>query len=105
MTNKHTPLKDANVDLWNMVFCMAGGCAPLAGPVKTNEFGYYEIEGGNIPDSTNVRAYKDGMYGVCGNDGKPACPGGLCSTGDTIRFPAAEIRPIPLMVTTPNSCK
>ncbi len=105
LTGQHKPFAGVNVDLWSMPLCMIGACDPLVGPLKTNQFGYYELSGSAIPDSTNVRAYIDGFYGVCGNDNKPSCIGGKCSTGDTIQYSkGAELRPIPLMKITETSC-
>jgi hypothetical protein len=100
------PMKDVNVDLWNMPLCMVGICNSLVGPVKTNEFGYFEMVGKGIPESTSVRAWLDGFYGVCGQDNKPSCIGGKCSTGDTlVDSNKWEIRPIQLMKITATSCR
>ena len=99
------PLKDVNVDLFFFPGCLVGMCNSLLGPVKTNEFGYFEMVGKGIPESTSVRAWKDGMYGVCGYDNKPACTNGKCSTGDTLVDSRKwEIRPIQLMKLTQTSC-
>jgi hypothetical protein len=106
VSGKYKPLKDAKVDIWHMALCMVGICNPLAGPVLTNEFGYYEIyANGAIPIGANVRAWKDGFYGVCGSDNQPSCIGGKCSTGDTYKHDTNQIRPIPLKLIKPESCK
>jgi hypothetical protein len=105
LTGISKPMKDVNVDLWNMPLCMVGVCNSLLGPVKTNEFGYFEMVGNGIPESTNVRAWTDGYYGVCGSNNKPSCIGGKCSTGDTlVDSNKWEIRPIQLMKITATSC-
>lgn len=105
VTGISKPKKDVNVDLWSMPLCLVGACNSLVGPVKTNEFGYFELIGRNIPESTSVRAWTDGFYGVCGNDNKPSCINGRCSTGDTLVDSRKwEIRPIQLMKITETSC-
>lgn len=107
VTGSSKPLKDVNVDLFNFALCLGGGvCNPLLGPVKTNEFGYFEMAGNGIPESTSVRAWTDGFYGVCGQDNKPTCINGRCSAGDTLVDSRKwEIRPIQLMKITPTSCR
>jgi hypothetical protein len=105
VSGANKPLANVNVDLFNFALCLSGICNPLLGPVKTNEFGYFEMVGKGIPESTSVRAWTDGYYGVCGQDNKPTCINGRCSTGDTLLDSRKwEIRPIQLMKITPTSC-
>ena len=104
-TGKNVPMKDASVDLWSMTVCMIGNgpCKPVFGPVKTNEFGYYEIQVNNIMGSTNYRGYKDGYYGTCGEK-KPSCTD-VCSTGGTLEYEnGMETKPVQLMKITAQSC-
>lgn len=106
LTGKYVPLKDAKVDIFPFNLCLAGICNVLAGPVLTNEFGYYEmLANGAIPIGVSVRAYKDGFYGVCGRDKVPSCINGICSTGDTYKHETNQIDPIPLKLIKPESCK
>ena len=105
LTGKSKPFVGANADLFHMALCMIGACKPLAGPVKTNQFGYYEMTTNIVPESTSLRAWLDGYYGTCGGANKPSCYDGRCSTGDTIlNSRGSEIRPIELMKITPTSC-
>jgi len=80
-THEKVPLAGVGVDLFNFAGCIVGDCSPHAGPVVTDQWGYWDFKSGDLMDTIRLHA-PAGYYGIC-NGRTPMEGGGTYINGST----------------------
>ena len=91
--------KNVKVDIFWFAGCWVGFCNSVAGPVYTDEFGYFELTTGSLMDTVRI----DGMpkyYAFC-KDKKPIAGGGQYISSE---FVGKAIGPFKQMLVKPDTC-
>ena len=105
-THVDKPMAGVNLDIFWFAGCIAGSCKPMAGPVTTDQWGYFEIQSTALMDTLRINS-PSGYYGVC-NGQKPMAGGGTYITADPspgVGHLNQPIGPFRQMKILPTSCK
>lgn len=102
-TGKYTPKAGVKFDIFMFAGCLQGNCKPSAGPVMSDEFGYFEMETTWLQDTLRMYA-PEGFYGnVCSNGKVTPPPSG----GSYLPQPGSNFigQSFKVIKITENSCK
>lgn len=71
----YKPAEGVKADIFWFSGCLVGACDPMAGPVRTDRWGYFELLTTALLDTVRLDGLDVGLYAFCRN-GQPIAGGG-----------------------------
>lgn len=99
----YKPAEGVTADIFWFAGCFVGFCKPMAGPVKTDKYGYFEILTQGLMDSLRLNGLDVGLYAFC-KDGKPIAGGGSYISHEMVGKPFSDALANQKRL-KPDSCK